>query len=127
MSSCPEAGREAGLALQRADELARLGERLPDLRQERRPPAAPGEHDAVDAGAQLLQQVVLAGDRQRHRAPTAATPRCAVMSSSRAGERREARVAKRGGQRVLLDVLPQRPVRLERADAAAQIAVLRAA
>jgi hypothetical protein len=55
----PEAGVESGLALQRADEFARLRELLPHLRQEGRPPAAPLQHDAVLAGHELRQRLGL--------------------------------------------------------------------
>ena len=84
ISRAPEVGRQPGLALQRVEELARLGERLPHLRQERRAMPAVLEDHAVDArAAARASSVVLVGDGDRLGAPTAATPRPASRRTRR--------------------------------------------
>jgi hypothetical protein len=117
----PEIGRQASLEFELRHELARLRERLPDLRQEGRAPSAVGQHQAIDAGPQARQRVGLAGHREglgrRQQRNLDARTRKLVLA-----QRRKAVVAKSRGEGVFGDVDGQRPVRFEAADAAAQLA-----
>jgi len=104
------------------DELLRIGQPLPDLRQESRALAflALFENDPVHAGAQPRNQlgVVLEqesfGRRQKRYLDVGA-----LEFVGR--ERLEARVLERRGAGVLGDVSSERPLRVERAYAAAQL------
>ncbi len=120
----PETGRQARLALERREEFARVGKRLPDLRQERRArrpysritPSTPGRSCA----SKCASSAKASGSRADSTDTSTASPR-----TPRAREREEARVAERGADGVgLRTSLPQRTDRLEGADAAAQLAVL---
>ena len=115
----PEIRRQPRLALQRSEEVARLGKRFPDLRQEGRAMVAVLEHQAVDVGPQSRQQIglvadveALVGRQQRHLDGNGL-----VLDD---GQRRKPRVAERGGDGVLAHVDAERAQRLQRADAAAQ-------
>ena len=57
--ACQNSGGQPRLALQRLEKLARLADRVPHLRQERRAVAAVFEDHAVDAGPQLREQMRL--------------------------------------------------------------------
>jgi hypothetical protein len=113
--------RPSGLVLQRGDEVARIGDRLPHLRQERRAAAVVLQDEAVDAGPQSVDEIFLAGheDALGRREQRYLDRRRVKLSR---GERRKARIAKRRGKRVLAHIDPQRTDRLERSYAAAQLA-----
>ena len=96
----PEVGRQPGLALERGEERRRLGQLLPDLRQEGGAAAAPFEDHAVDAGPQRGAAPRPRCARPAARAaPSSETSICSPANSSRA-QRREARVVEGRGQRV---------------------------
>src|SRR5262249_36903436 len=116
--------RQSGLLLQRRDERAGLGDRLPDLREEGRPAMMTGvEHDAVDAGPQLAQQVLFVVERDRLvRAQERHLDRDRAEFAR--GEWQEARIAKRRGPRVGANIDREPAARLERADAAAEVGLL---
>ena len=118
----PEVVGDACLALERAQEGAGLRQLLPDLRQERGAPPPAFEQHAVDAGPQHGQDRVLVRRRHAARAARAATLRSQVSAKLVARERREARIVERRGDGVGANVLGKRPPRVDRADAAAQLA-----
>ncbi len=119
----PEPGGQPRLALQRLEKSARLADRVPHLRQERRAAAAVFDSHAVDAGPQLREQVrfVVEGNRLAHRQHRHFDRRRFELDVA---QWQEAGIAERRSHCVGLDVGAQRADCRERADAAAQFAVL---
>src|SRR5258708_1537577 len=62
----PEARRQPRLAAQLVEEIARVGKALPHLRQERRVELAVLEVDAVAAGLETRERLLLGRDTQPH-------------------------------------------------------------
>ena len=81
------------------------------------------EHDTVDAGAQQSQQMLFVVERERFVRGQQRDFDGDAAELAR-GERKKARIAKRGRHRVIANVGGQPATRLERADAAAQVAFL---
>src|SRR5581483_5093219 len=80
-------------------------------------------HDeAVDPGTQLRDQLLMRVERDPRRRGEERHLELGALELVLA-QRREARILERRGARVGRDVLGERPVRLERSDAAAQLAV----
>src|SRR2546421_7053925 len=115
--------RQPRLARELGEELALVGNALPDLRQESGAPAVALEDDAVLALADLREEIGLVAEAHRLRRGKERhlDANCRPLGS---GERRKARIAERSGVRVLRRIVPQRTRGLEAADAAAQRAVL---
>ncbi len=61
----PEILRKPGFPLQRGQEFARVGKRIPYLRQERRAPVAIPKNQAIQTGAKARDEVVLVDDVDR--------------------------------------------------------------
>jgi len=101
----------------------RLAQVLPYLRQEGAALAVPFEDDAIDPGTQFGDRVRLVGEIDAHgwRQKRYFDARALQFRRSQG---RKARVAEGGGARVGANIGIERPVCLERADAAAQVAVL---
>jgi hypothetical protein len=104
------------------DEFGRGRQLFPDLRQEGGAAAAGAEDHAVDVRAQPGEGVGLVGKGHRF-GGRQQRDLDADRRQFAGGDRREARVAQGGGQRVVADVLAERPPGFEAADAAAQLAV----
>src|SRR5688572_10421489 len=117
-------GRKACLALELAQERPRLGYALPYLRQEGRP-AAVGLHDeTIAAGRDLLEKVRFIAEAQAPRRRKQRHLHLAVRPFVRF-KRAKTRIAKRRAERILDDIVAERFRRLEAADAASQLALLR--
>jgi hypothetical protein len=102
--------------------MARLGQLLPDLRQESAAPVAGDQDHAVDAGPQLAQGIgfVLELHGLRRGQQRDLDPGARQFGQ---GQGRKAGIAKGGGDRIGTHVALERTVGFERADAAAQVAV----
>jgi len=119
----PRPGGNAHLELERVEERARVGEVLPHAGQVRRATVAALEDDAVDVTPQRphglrarghLERLGLAEQRDLDARDVELV----------AAERLEPIVVERRRDRVVLDVLAQRPSRRQAPDAAAELAVL---
>ena len=103
------------------EELARLRQLFPDLRQEGAAVTAIFEHDAIHAGAQLRQRIGLVANNHLLGSREQRDLDCGDVEFFRA-QRRKTRIVQGGGHGVAFYVGEQWPVRLQRADAAAQFA-----
>jgi len=118
----PTVTGEAGLLLERGNEFGRGRELLPYGRQEGPAPGPRLENESIHPGLQRLDQLGLARDGNGHeRTRDRYLDRKTDPLLGR--QREEAWIAKGGRGRVAGDIGDQGAGRLERADAAAQIAV----
>jgi len=118
----PELERQSGLVLQVREELAHVGQALPDLRQECCASAAPLQRHAIDAGAQLRMQFVFTGDddgcRRRQQGNLDLEP--VVFGAS---ERQKTGIVEGGRLGIGPYIVAEQTVRVQRTDASAQAAV----
>src|SRR5262249_35640508 len=116
----PEVLAQARLALELGKERTRIGNGCPYLRQEGRPISAKLERHPVDPGPKALEQLFLgrkAETRARRKQRNLHLRRIELIRR----ERREARIVKRGVDRVLPNVDAQWAQRVQAADATTQL------
>src|SRR4051812_3092653 len=110
----PEAAPEAGFAPEVVEEIAGVGELLPDLRQEGAAVLLAFEDDAVDAGAEEPERLRLGSTGERRRRGEERDLDRDLPQLVRL-DRREAGVVEGRGAGVAPDVLEQGPIGLDRA------------
>ena len=118
----PEVGGKTGLLLEMRHELVRLRQLFPDLWQKGGLPAAVLKNDTVDAGTKAAQGLGFAAELERLRHGQHGNLNAhGEQFVGRQGWK--ARIAKSGGAGVVSHVVVKGAMRLERADAAAQLSV----